>query len=85
MPPRIPSLAVSTSDSVTGGVSAPGWEWWSVQDNGNCTALKLWRGTMPIGTESYASTPAGDCNGCHSMIKDTNDSVYSSALQLAHF
>jgi hypothetical protein len=63
---------------------AAGWEWWSLIDNGDCTVSRLWRGTAPGSAEAYAGTPAGDCNGCHGIVKD-NDYVWTSALQLSSF
>jgi hypothetical protein len=66
----------------TGG--ADGWEWWSVQDLGNCQASRLWRGPVPPSTESYAGQQIGDCNGCHAQAVD-NDYVWDTAVQLSHF
>jgi hypothetical protein len=63
---------------------ADGWEWWSVQDTGDCTVNQLWRGPVPAGGESYANHPAGDCNGCHGLVVG-NDYVWDSALQLSNF
>jgi hypothetical protein len=63
---------------------ADGWEWWSVQDEGNCSVVRLWRGPIPPATESYAGSPVGDCNGCHGGAKD-NDFVWSTALELSNF
>ena len=66
----------------TGG--ADGWEWWSVQDLGNCNIERLWRGPVAQGGESYTNTPAGDCNGCHGRAV-ANDYVWDDALQLSKF
>jgi hypothetical protein len=63
---------------------ADGWEWWSLTDLGNCSVARLWRGTAPPITEPYAGTTVGDCNGCHSQIV-SNDYVWDTALNLAHF
>jgi hypothetical protein len=65
---------------------ANGWEWWSVQDMGDCTIgnMPLWRGPVAQGTDSYVSSPAGDCNGCHGRAVG-NDYVWDSALQLSNF
>jgi hypothetical protein len=63
---------------------APGWDWWSLTDNGDCTMSKLWMGELPPAGESYTGTAAGDCNGCHGLAKD-NDYVWSTALQLSNF
>jgi hypothetical protein len=59
-----------------------GWEWWSLQDDG-CSMSRLWRGPFPPATESYAGSPVGDCNGCHSQAD--NDFVWDTALQLSKF
>ncbi len=61
-----------------------GWEWWSVQDLGNCNVSRLWRGPSPPTGESYAGQPIGDCNGCHARAVD-NDYVWDTAVQLSHF
>ena len=66
----------------TGG--ADGWEWWSLQDLGNCTAGRLWRGPTPPVTEPYAGQTVGDCNGCHTAVVD-NDYVWDTALELSRF
>jgi hypothetical protein len=63
---------------------ADGWEWWSVQDLGNCNIERLWRGTAPPSGESYTNTPGGDCNGCHVQAV-ANDYVWDDALQLSKF
>jgi hypothetical protein len=63
---------------------ADGWEWWSLQDNGDCTVSRLWRGQFAPAGESYAMMPAGDCNGCH-VGASGNDYVWDEALQLSHF
>ncbi len=63
---------------------ADGWEWWSVSDLGNCNIGRLWRGSSPPSTESYAGQTVGDCNGCHARVAD-NDYVWDTALQLSHF
>jgi Cytochrome P460 len=63
---------------------ADGWEWWSLEDEGNCTLSRLWRGPAPPVTEPYAGKTVGDCNGCHSEAVD-NDYVWDTALQLSHF
>jgi hypothetical protein len=68
----------------TGG--ADGWEWFSLQDLGNCVvgSPPLWRGTIPPVGEAYTGTPGGDCNGCHVEAMD-NDYVWDTALQLSNF
>jgi hypothetical protein len=66
------------------GEGAVNWEWFSLEDNGNCTMTQLWRGAFaPVG-ETYSGKPAGDCNGCHGMVVD-NDYVWDTALQLSNF
>ena len=72
----------STGDYNTAG--AKGWEWWSLQDLGNCSVSRLWRGPVAPGVETYAGTPAGDCNGCHAQVAD-NDYVWDEALQMSKF
>jgi hypothetical protein len=66
------------------GTGAKGWEWWSLQDQGDCSMTELWRGLMPVGQETYSGTPAGDCNGCHGQVVD-NDYVWDTRLQLSSF
>ena len=63
---------------------ADGWEWWSLQDQGDCTVGRLWRGPAPPVTEPYAGMPVGDCNACHTQVVD-NDYVWDTALELSHF
>jgi hypothetical protein len=63
---------------------ADGWEWWSVQDLGNCNIARLWRGATPPSGETYTGTPGGDCNGCHTQAVN-NDYVWDKALQLSNF
>jgi hypothetical protein len=64
---------------------AVGWDWYSLQQTtAACDVINiLWNATVPPGGESYAGTPIGDCNGCHT--KTTNDAVWDSALQLSNF
>lgn len=71
-----------TGDYNTDG--AKGWEWWSLQDMGDCSMSQLWRGPLAPAVESYAGTPTGDCNGCHAQEAD-NDYVWDEALQLSKF
>jgi hypothetical protein len=65
---------------------ANGWEWFSLQNNadGSVEWPPLWRGPIAPGTETYASQPIGDCNGCHEQAV-ANDYVWDTALQLSHF
>ncbi len=63
---------------------AKGWEWWSLQDLGDCSMSQLWRGPLAPAAETYAGTPTGDCNGCHTQVVD-NDYVWDEALQLSKF
>jgi hypothetical protein len=65
---------------------AVGWEWFSLQDQGDCSfgTTPLWRDPAPPIGESYAGMPVGDCNGCHSLVSD-NDYVWDTALSLSHF
>ena len=58
---------------------ADGWEWWSLQDQGNCTVGRLWRGPAPPVTEPYAGMTVGDCNACHTQVV-ANDYVWDTAL-----
>jgi hypothetical protein len=69
---------------VFNSTGAQGWEWWSLEDNGDCTVTELWRGPSDLSMDSYAGTPAGDCNGCHGMAMN-NDYVWDEALQLSSF
>ncbi|HEX4449104.1 MAG TPA: hypothetical protein VH044_20330 [Polyangiaceae bacterium] len=66
----------------TGG--ADGWEWFSLQDTGDCSAEILWRGPAPPILTTYSDLLTGDCNGCHANIAD-NDEVWDTALQLSRF
>jgi hypothetical protein len=66
----------------TGG--ADGWEWFSLQDQGDCTAAILWRGPQAPILTTYSDLLTGDCNGCHGGIAD-NDYVWDTALQLSRF
>jgi hypothetical protein len=71
---------------VGGGYNSGGavnWEWFSLQENADCTVNLLWN-TVPPSTETYAGQPIGDCNGCHTLAKD-NDFVWDEALQLSNF
>jgi hypothetical protein len=72
---------------VGGGFNAangvPNWEWFSLQENADCTVNVLWN-IVPPSTEPYAGTPSGDCNGCHAQAKP-NDYVWDEALQLSNF
>jgi hypothetical protein len=68
-----------------GGYNADGggWEWWALEDNGDCTLTRLWRGAAPPTVQDVAAFGAatGDCNGCHAQAD--NDFVWDSALQLS--
>jgi hypothetical protein len=66
----------------TGG--ADGWEWFSLQDTGDCSAEVLWRGPAAPILTTYSDLLTGDCNGCHANIAD-NDEVWDTALQLSRF
>jgi hypothetical protein len=66
----------------TGG--ADGWEWFSLQDNGDCTVSILWRGPTPPVLTTYSDLLVGDCNGCHAKIAES-DYVWDTALQLSSF
>jgi hypothetical protein len=63
---------------------ADGWEWFSLQDQGDCTVLILWRGAAPPVLTTYSDLLVGDCNGCHSKIV-ASDYVFDTALQLSSF
>jgi hypothetical protein len=63
---------------------ATNWEWYSLQENADCTVTTLWSAPAPPSTESYAGQPVGDCNGCHMLVQD-NDFVWDTALQLSSF
>ncbi len=72
---------------VGGGYNAGGatdWEWFSLHQNDDCTVSLLWSGPVAPAGETYAGTPAGDCNACHAQASD-NDFVWDSALQLSNF
>jgi hypothetical protein len=62
---------------------ANGWEWFSLQDNGDGTVGVLWRGPVAEAGQTYANQPIGDCNGCHTQSK--NDCVWDLALQFSNF
>jgi hypothetical protein len=83
---RVVFAMVKRQASGTGfnSTGADGWEWWSVQDLGNCSIERLWRGTTPPTNESYTNTPGGDCNTCHGQVVD-NDHVWDEALELSKF
>jgi hypothetical protein len=61
---------------------ADGWEWFSLQDRGDCTALILWRGAAAPILTTYSDLIVGDCNGCHTKIAGS-DYVFDTALQLS--
>ncbi len=63
---------------------ADGWEWFSLEDNGDCTASILWRGPQAPIVTTYTDLHIGDCNGCHEMAV-ANDYVWDTALQLTAF
>jgi hypothetical protein len=64
---------------------AVGWDWYSLQQTtAACDMIDvLWSGTVAPQGESYAGTPVGNCNDCHT--KTSNDAVWDSALQLSNF
>jgi hypothetical protein len=61
-----------------------GWEWFSLQDEGDCSVEVLWRGPASPVITTYTDLLTGDCNGCHGGIPD-NDFVWDTALQLSRF
>jgi hypothetical protein len=63
---------------------AQGWEWFSLEDNGDCTATILWRGPQAPTLTTYSDLLVGDCNGCHAKA-ESNDFVWDTALQLSGF
>ena len=63
---------------------ANGWEWFSLQNNDDCTATILWRGLVAPPGQTYANQAIGDCNGCHGLAS-RNDYVWDSALLLSNF
>ncbi len=74
-----------SAGEVYNDLGARGWEWWSLGDLGNCSMKELWRGPVAPSTETYSGTPAGDCNGCHGEVMNSNDYVWDTALQLSNF
>jgi hypothetical protein len=82
---RIVFAMVKRGDGYNSGQGAAnGWEWFSLQNNTDCTVDILWRGLVAPAGQTYANQPIGDCNGCHSAAS-TNDSVWDEALQLSSF
>jgi Cytochrome P460 len=63
---------------------ANGWEWFSLQNNDDCTVTILWRGLVAPPGQTYANQAIGDCNGCHGLAS-SNDYVWDSALLLSNF
>jgi hypothetical protein len=66
------------------GQGAVGWEWFSLEDNGDGTVDILWQGVAAPPGQTYANQAIGDCNGCHMQVA-SNDYVWDSALQLTNF
>jgi hypothetical protein len=63
---------------------ADGWEWFSLQDLGSCSASINWRGPSAPVLTSYSDLLVGDCNGCHGKVT-SSDYVWDTALQLSSF
>jgi hypothetical protein len=65
---------------------APGWEWFELENlsDGKDGVKIVWRGFGPPVGEEYGGDAEGGCNKCHGACSG-NDSVCSSALQLANF
>ncbi len=66
------------------GGGVPNWEWYSLQDNGDCTVTVLWDGPVAPAGETYSGQTVGDCDGCHTQAK-ANDYVWDTALELSNF
>jgi hypothetical protein len=80
-PPVVFSMVKRGGGFNSGG--ANGWEWYSLQDNGDGTVDILWSGVVAEPGQTYANQAIGDCNGCHTQSK--NDGVWDLALQLSNF